>query len=90
MCGGTAGVIRTRKAGVPSGDDGWCVTVKCNACGASLKRWALKKSWAEDSARLAWNTRAPILSAEEMEMLEGIKMEVEMVMKRMEVLNDAD
>ena len=41
-------------------------------------------------ARLAWNTRAPILSAEEMEMLEGIKMEVEMVMKRMEVLNDAD
>ena len=23
-------------------------------------------------ARLAWNTRAPILSAEEMEMLEGI------------------
>ncbi len=33
-------------------------------------------------ARLAWNTRAPILSAEEMEMLEGIKMEVEMVMKK--------
>lgn len=73
MCGGTAGVIRTRKAGVPSGDDGWCVTVKCNACGASLKRWALKKSWAEDSARLAWNTRAPILSAEEMEMLEELE-----------------
>lgn len=44
----------------------------------------------EHEARLAWNTRAPILSAEEMEMLEGIKMEVEMVMKRMEVLNDAD
>lgn len=41
-------------------------------------------------ARLAWNTRAPILSAEVMEMLEVIKMEVEMVMKRMEVLNDAD
>ena len=45
---------------------------------------------AQAQARLAWNTRAPILSAEEMEMLEGIKMEVEMVMKRMEVLNDAD
>ena len=29
-------------------------------------------------------------TSEEMEMLEGIKMEVEMVMKRMEVLNDAD
>ena len=26
-----------------------------------------------DEARLAWNTRAPILSAEEMEMLEGIE-----------------
>ena len=26
-----------------------------------------------DEARLAWNTRAPILSAEEMEMLEGMK-----------------
>ena len=59
-CGGTAGIIRTRKAGVQSGDDGWCVTVKCNACGASLKRWALKKSWAEDSARLAWNTREAV------------------------------
>lgn len=30
-----------------------------------LRRWALKKKWAEDSARLAWNTRALILSAEE-------------------------
>ena len=59
-CGGTAGIIRARKAGVPSGDDGWCVIVKCNTCGASLKRWALKKSWAENSARLAWNTRAKI------------------------------
>ena len=26
-----------------------------------------------DEARLAWNTRAPILSAEEMEMLEGME-----------------
>lgn len=27
----------------------------------------------EKQARLAWNTRAPILNAEEMEMLEGMK-----------------
>ena len=27
----------------------------------------------EEEARLAWNTRAPILSAEEMEMLEGME-----------------
>ena len=72
-CGGAAGIIRTRKAGVPSGDDGWCVAVKCNACGETLKRWALKKSLAEASARLAWNTRAAILSAEEMEMLERME-----------------
>lgn len=64
---------------------------KCDSCGLAICRMdddgirALKYE-----ARLAWNTRAPILSAEEMEMLEGIKMEVEMVMKRMEVLNDAD
>ena len=32
----------------------------------------IKNNGAED-ARLAWNTRAPILSAEEMEMLEGMK-----------------
>ena len=37
-----------------------------------LRRWALKKKWAKDSALLAWNTRAPILSAEEMEMLEAL------------------
>ena len=28
---------------------------------------------AQAQAHLAWNTRAPILSAEEMEMLEGMK-----------------
>ena len=28
---------------------------------------------AQAQARLAWNTRAPILSSEEMEMLEGMK-----------------
>ena len=71
-CGGAAGIIRTREAGVPSGDNGWCVIVKCNACRASLKRWALKKSWAENSARLAWNTRAPILSESELKKLEEI------------------
>ena len=27
----------------------------------------------EDEARLAWNTRAPILSSQEMEMLEGME-----------------
>lgn len=37
-----------------------------------LRRWALKKKWAEASARLAWNARAQILSAEEMKMLEGM------------------
>ena len=64
-CGGAAGIIRTREAGVPSGDDGWCVTVKCNVCGESIKRWALKKSWAENSARFAWNTQAKIGGANE-------------------------
>ena len=46
---------------------------KCKGCGAVV-------SFANDyfnehpnEARLAWNTRAPILSAEEMEMLEGLE-----------------
>ena len=49
-----------------------------------LKAWAVECSVnghihntplcdSEYKARLAWNTRAPILSAEEMEMLEGME-----------------
>ena len=63
---------------------------KCRKCGAVVSFDNDYFNEHPNEARLTWNTRAPILSAEEMEMLEGIKMEVEMVMKRMEVLNDAD
>ena len=38
----------------------------CTKCRATMFVW-----FSEYQARLAWNTRAPILSAEEMEMLEG-------------------
>ena len=61
------------KRGVPSGDMGYLASIKCRDCWIELRRWALKKKWAEESVRLAWNTRAPILSAEEMEMLEGME-----------------
>ena len=40
----------------------------CTKCGATMFVW-----FSEYQARLSWNTRAPILSAEEMEMLEGIE-----------------
>lgn len=69
QCGGKAGMVCFEKRGVPSGDVGYLASIKCRDCWIELRRWALKKKWAEESACLAWNTRAPILSAEEMEML---------------------
>ena len=47
-----------------------CKTVyaACPACGLMTR--AYKGHY---KARLAWNTRAPVLSAEEMEMLEGLE-----------------
>ena len=58
FCGNTKiGVVRSKYNGVPSGDDGWCAEIKCK-CGADMKFWALKKSWAEKTAISAWNRRA--------------------------------
>lgn len=58
FCGNTKiGVVRSKYNGVPSGDDGWCAEIKCK-CGADMKFWALKKSWAEETAISAWNRRA--------------------------------
>lgn len=71
MCGGKAGMVCFEKRGVPSGDMGYLASIKCRDCWMELRRWALKKKWAEASARLAWNTRAPILSAEELQRLEA-------------------
>ena len=73
MCGGKAGIVCFEKRGAPSGDMGYLASIKCRDCWMELRRWALKKKWAKDSALLAWNTRTPILSAEEMEMLEGME-----------------
>lgn len=60
MCG-TVGVLHSI--------DG-CQTIyaACPSCGLMTRAYKGHKK-----ARLAWNTRAPILSAEEMEMLEGMK-----------------
>ena len=42
--------------------------VKCSSCGLQTRTYIRKKR-----AIKAWNTRAPILSSEEMEMLEGME-----------------
>ena len=73
QCGGKASMVCFEKRGFPSGDMGYLASIKCLGCWMELRRWALEKKWAEDSARLAWNTRAPILSAEEMERLEALE-----------------
>ncbi|WP_040662485.1 Lar family restriction alleviation protein [Oscillibacter ruminantium] len=46
------------EVGIPSGDSGYRVTIKCRDCGCSITRWALKKAWAIESAEAAWNRRA--------------------------------
>ena len=51
------GIVLSRRQGVPSGDGGWCAEIKCR-CGASMKVWALKRSWAEETIAIKWNRRA--------------------------------
>ncbi len=46
------------EVGIPSGDSGYRVTIKCRDCGCAITRWALKKAWAIESAISAWNRRA--------------------------------
>ena len=57
------------KVGVLHSIDG-CQTIyaACPSCGLMTRAYKGHKK-----ARLAWNTRAPILSSREMEMLEGMK-----------------
>ena len=50
------GIVFSRKQGIPSGDNGWCAEIKCR-CGASMKVWALKRSWAEETIATKWNRR---------------------------------
>ena len=58
VCGNpNISVVTSRCIGIPSGDNGWCAEIKCK-CGADMKFWALKKSWAEKTAISAWNRRA--------------------------------
>src|SRR5574344_2060356 len=46
------------EVGIPSGDSGYRVTIKCRDCGCTITRWAFKKAWAIESAETAWNRRA--------------------------------
>lgn len=45
------------EVGIPSGDSGYRVTIKCRDCGCTITRWALKKTRAIESAEAAWNRR---------------------------------
>ena len=57
FCNGDAVMTVVKEYGVPSGDDGWNCTITCAGCGASVKNWALAKSWAVESATKKWNRR---------------------------------
>ena len=58
FCGNEKATINLyKKRGTPSGDDGWNAEIRCK-CHALVRFWALKKSWARQSAIEAWNSRA--------------------------------
>ena len=48
-------------------------TIYCECCTETVRQAGLGTDVAAKNASLLWNTRAPILSAEEMEMLEGME-----------------
>lgn len=61
FCGGEARVYYKMDIGIPSGDNGHRVSVRCentHRCGAKIECWAAKKEWARNSAVKAWNRRA--------------------------------
>ena len=85
MCGGEVRLRRVSSSYTTSPTtimDKWTVEcpngcVRNNVCESKIfqdeKGKVIIKNNGADEARLAWNTRAPILSAEEMEMLEGME-----------------
>lgn len=56
FCGKKVKILKSRKQGVPSGDNGWYARISCE-CGAEMRFWALKQSWAEETVTKAWNHR---------------------------------
>ena len=48
-------------------------TIYCECCTETVRQAGLGKDAAAKNASLLWNTRAPILSSSEMEMLEGME-----------------
>ena len=73
QCGGIPTLVCFQKRGIPCGDMGYLASIKCPKCWAEMRRWALKKKWAIESAKKGWNTRAPLLTAAQMESLERME-----------------
>ena len=48
-------------------------TIRCACCTETVRQAGLGKDAAAQNALLLWKTRAPILSSEEIEMLEGMR-----------------
>lgn len=67
-CGKQAYISVDQECGPDSAGERWAYTVVCGTCCATSGL-----CYSTDMACLAWNTRAPILSAEEMEMQEGME-----------------
>lgn len=72
-CGGNVKMVCFEKRGIPSGDMGYLAEIKCPECWAELRRWALRKKWAKESATKGWNTRTAILTPEQLEAMERME-----------------
>lgn len=69
ICGGIPTMVCFEKRGIPYGDMGYLAEIKCPECLAELRRWALEKSWAKESAIKGWNHRPPLLTPTQMAVL---------------------
>lgn len=52
------------------GERGWKAMISCNNCFSCVTRFCKTKEKAEKEVRLAWNTRTPILTTEQIKRLE--------------------
>lgn len=58
------------------GEKGWKSIIQCNLCFSTSTRFSKTKKLAEKEGRLAWNTRVPILTPEQIKRLEQMENEL--------------
>ena len=59
FCGAKAVLVSNPEYSKPFGDAGTRTHIRCanRECGASVEKWAARRSWAENSVKKVWNRR---------------------------------